>query len=222
MSTVRPMTALDLFKFNPCNLDHLTETYNVGFYLEYFSKWPHLCKVIERHDGQIEAYSSSPSQTYARYPYCNFTMSIKLTSSFFSATTVLAKTESSPNPAPVSPYAPGTSSDPNYLPWHGHITALTVSPLARRLGHASNLTTALERVCDAVDTWFVDLFVREENSDAQKMYRKLGYSVWRRVVGYYNDDADAFDMRKPLSRDKGRETVREGGEDIRVDPSKVW
>ena len=59
MATVRPMTALDLFKFNPCNLDHLTETYNVGFYLEYFSKWPHLCKVIERHDGQIEAYSTS-------------------------------------------------------------------------------------------------------------------------------------------------------------------
>jgi N-terminal acetyltransferase B complex catalytic subunit len=97
-----------------------------------------------------------------------------------------------------------------------------VSPLARRLGHATNLTTALERVCGAHDAWFVDLFVREENADAQKMYRKLGYSVWRRVVGYYNDDSDAFDMRKPLSRDKGRETIREGGEDIRVTPDAVW
>jgi N-terminal acetyltransferase B complex catalytic subunit len=77
-------------------------------------------------------------------------------------------------------------------------------------------------VCDALDAWFVDLFVREENGDARKMYHKLGYSVWRRVVGYYNDDADAFDMRKPLTRDKGRETIREGGEDIKVDPSKVW
>lgn len=57
MSYIRPMTATDLLHFNPCNLDHLTETYNIGFYLEYFTKWPHLCKVIEGSTGQIEAYS---------------------------------------------------------------------------------------------------------------------------------------------------------------------
>jgi N-terminal acetyltransferase B complex catalytic subunit len=68
------MTAMDLFNFNPCNLDHLTETYNVSFYLEYLSKWPHLCKVIERPDGQIEGYSmftplpfSPPPTTYMRH-----------------------------------------------------------------------------------------------------------------------------------------------------------
>lgn len=48
---------MDLLKFNPCNLDHLTETYNIGFYLEYFTKWPSLCKVVESEDGEIEAYS---------------------------------------------------------------------------------------------------------------------------------------------------------------------
>lgn len=52
------MGPMDLLKFNPCNLDHLTETYNIGFYLEYFTKWPHLCKVIEGPNGQIEAYST--------------------------------------------------------------------------------------------------------------------------------------------------------------------
>lgn len=51
------MTPTDLLKFNPCNLDHLTETYNIGFYLEYFTKWPQLCKVIEGVNGQIQAYS---------------------------------------------------------------------------------------------------------------------------------------------------------------------
>lgn len=59
MAAIRPMTPMDLLKFNPCNLDHLTETYNIGFYLEYFTKWPHLCKVIEGPNGQIEAYSTS-------------------------------------------------------------------------------------------------------------------------------------------------------------------
>lgn len=58
MATVRPMTPMDLLKFNPCNLDHLTETYNIGFYLEYFTKWPSLCKVIESPSGQIDAYST--------------------------------------------------------------------------------------------------------------------------------------------------------------------
>jgi N-terminal acetyltransferase B complex catalytic subunit len=73
-----------------------------------------------------------------------------------------------------------------------------------------------------LDAWFIDLFVREENLHAQKMYDQLGYSVWRRVVGYYSDDADAFDMRKPLSRDKDKGTVREGGKSIAVNPDLVW
>ena len=35
------------------------------------------------------------------------------------------------------------------------------------------------------------------------MYRKMGYSVYRRVLSYYDGEEDAFDMRKPLSRDSG-------------------
>jgi len=48
---------MDLLSFNPCNLDHLTETYNIGFYMEYLTKWPELCQIIEGIDGQIEGYS---------------------------------------------------------------------------------------------------------------------------------------------------------------------
>ncbi|KAK5149465.1 hypothetical protein LTR04_007048 [Oleoguttula sp. CCFEE 6159] len=172
MATIRPMKAVDLLKFNPTNLDHLTETYSISFYLEYLAKWPHLCRVIEGWDGGIEGYTTNPN--------------------------------------------------PNYLPWHAHITALTVAPSARRLGHATLVTSALEAAGDASDAWFVDLFVREENKVAQTLYEKMGYSVYRRVVGYYNDDSDAFDMRKPLKRDGERKTVREGGENVRVDPSVVW
>ena len=64
--------------------------------------------------------------------------------------------------------------------------------------------------------------MRAGNSVAIGLYRGMGYSVWRRVVGYYQDEEDAFDMRKPLSRDKERGTVREGGEEERVDPGEVW
>lgn len=48
------------------------------------------------------------------------------------------------------------------------------------------------------------------------------YSVFRRVVAYYNDGEDAFDMRKPLSRDGKRKTIRENGKDFHVDPQVVW
>lgn len=36
---------------------------------------------------------------------------------------------------------------------------------------------------DAHNTWFVDLFVRCLNDRAIQMYEKMGYSVFRRVVG---------------------------------------
>ena len=48
------------------------------------------------------------------------------------------------------------------------------------------------------------------------------YSVYRRIIGYYNDDSDAFDMRKPMSQDKDRKTIRSDGEKVLVDPSEVW
>jgi N-terminal acetyltransferase B complex catalytic subunit len=35
---------------------------------------------------------------------------------------------------------------------------------------------------DSVDAWFVDLFVRCNNTRAVEMYEKMGYSVYRRVV----------------------------------------
>jgi N-terminal acetyltransferase B complex catalytic subunit len=66
---------------------------------------------------------------------------------------------------------------PQYLPWHGHITALTVAPQYRRLGLAKRLTEALERACEAQNAWFVDLFVRVSN-EAIDLYRGMGYVLF--------------------------------------------
>jgi hypothetical protein len=61
-----------------------------------------------------------------------------------------------------------------------------------------------ERRCDG---YFVDLYVRTSNIAAVKMYKKLGYSIYQVIPGYYSADAHfpeeaAFDMRKPLYRDR--------------------
>ncbi|KAH8726787.1 acyl-CoA N-acyltransferase [Phaeosphaeriaceae sp. PMI808] len=192
MASIRLMRPNDLLRISTTNLDHLTETYNIGFYMDYLTKWPELCQVIEGIDGKIEGY-------------------------------ILGKLESSPYDPPGT-YSPTTTGVqyPNYLPWHGHITALTVAPGARRLGHATALSNALEVSSEAANAWFVDLFVRASNEIAKELYRKMGYSVYRRVLKYYNDDEDAFDMRKPLSRDKDKGTIRENGENTNVTADDVW
>lgn len=120
-------------------------------------------------------------------------------------------------------------NSPHYLPWHGHITALTIAPQYRRLGYAKLLTRALEEACNQQDAWFVDLFVRQSNTSAIKMYESLGYSVFRVVKDYYSDDTrggstgeDAYDMRLPMDRDKDRRHIRENGREFAVNPEDVF
>lgn len=118
----------------------------------------------------------------------------------------------------------------HYLPWHGHITALSIAPQYRRLGYGKKLSNVLELECITQGAWFVDLFVRASNKNAIQMYESMGYSTYRTVVKYYSDDPtgvsaegeDALDMRKPLPRDKDRKHIRENGAKFKVDPEDVF
>lgn len=132
--------------------------------------------------------------------------------------------------------------------WHGHITAVTVAPEYRRLSLARSLVNRLELVSDEhYKGFFVDLYVRCNNALAISMYEGFGYSVYRRVREYYGalgvgkggkDEEDAFgeyrsaatvcgsystsiDMRKPLSRDPLRRSVRSNGREVIVNASSV-
>lgn len=118
--------------------------------------------------------------------------------------------------------------------WHTHITAVTIDEQYRRIALASDLCTNLENTTAVKphEALFVDLFVKVTNGVARTLYEKLGYSVYRRVVGYYgrelpedrnkiNDEIDAFDMRKALPRDVKRETIRENGDKVYVLPQEV-
>ncbi|KFY86754.1 hypothetical protein V500_07419 [Pseudogymnoascus sp. VKM F-4518 (FW-2643)] len=192
MTSIRPFQAMDVFNFNTTNLDPLTETYGLDFYFTYLARWPHLFNVAESHTGAIDGY-------------------------------IMGKLESSPAYLRHSPHS---------LPWHAHITALTIAPPARRLGLARILSQSLEHAGDESDAYFVDLYVRKSNEIAIGLYKGLGYSVFRRVLDYYSDDPspgaeegkgeDAYDMRKPLKRDKDRKHVRENGENFEVHPEDVW
>ncbi|KAG6037193.1 hypothetical protein E4U41_005263 [Claviceps citrina] len=190
MATFRCFRPEDVEKFSKCNLDPLTETYELGFYLQYFAKWPSLFQVCEDKDGNIVGY-------------------------------IMGKVESSPDAYKYSEH---------YLPWHAHITALTVAPEARRLGIGKILTEQLEVAADDHNAWFVDLFVRRSNHRAIAFYENMGYSVYRVVKDYYGDHAadarksseDALDMRKPMRRDKTHQHIRKDGATHEVDAQDVW
>jgi len=109
----------------------------------------------------------------------------------------------------VMGYVMGKSEGKEEL-WHGHVTAVTVAPEFRRLGLASQLMDTLENVSEhAYNAFFVDLFVRDSNSLAIGMYRKFGYEVYRRVLGYYSGEIpeDGLDMRKALPRDPEKKSM---------------
>lgn len=131
---------------------------------------------------------------------------------------VMGKVEASPDAYKYSEH---------YLPWHAHITALTVAPEARRLGIGKILTDQLEAAADIHDAYFVDLFVRKSNHRAIAFYKKQGYSIFRVVKDYYGGDnpqsnEDAYDMRKAMKRDERQKHVRENGEKFEVQPEDVW
>lgn len=120
--------------------------------------------------------------------------------------------------------------------WHTHITAVTVSPMFRRISLASKLCNSLAAITDSSphNVNFIDLFVKCNNHLAIKLYEKLGYSVYRRVIGYYNsssdgypqtlkftnDDKDAFDMRLGMERDKGK-SIRKDGRNFKCYPHDI-
>ncbi|KAF5843362.1 acyl-CoA N-acyltransferase [Dunaliella salina] len=127
MTSIRRFTCDDLLTYNNVNLDTLTETYNLPFYLTYLAKWPEYCQVA-----------------------------------------------------------------PDY----------------RRQRLANKLMDSLEQVTEKFHNgYFVDLFVRKSNDVAVGMYRKLGYVVYREVLGYYSGEENAYDMRKAMARDVQRKSV---------------
>lgn len=56
MANFRRFRPDDVNKFSKCNLDPFTETYELGFYLQYHAKWPSLFQVAEDQDGNIIGY----------------------------------------------------------------------------------------------------------------------------------------------------------------------
>ena len=56
MTTTRLLCADDLLRFSSTNMDPLTETYTMSFYLSYLARWPGMCSMQESATGRISSY----------------------------------------------------------------------------------------------------------------------------------------------------------------------
>lgn len=75
---------------------------------------------------------------------------------------------------------------------HHHPSILS-QPTHPPTAQAKTLMSLLEEVSErSYNAYFVDLFVRVSNALAISMYKRFGYSVYRRVLGYYSGEEDAF------------------------------
>nr|XP_016998541.2 N-alpha-acetyltransferase 20 [Drosophila takahashii] len=89
---------------------------------------------------------------------------------------------------------------------HGHISALAVAHDYRKLGLATRLMTTLRDMMDRQRDWYVDLFVRQKNKNAIRLYESLGYVKYRWMPQFYAND-HGYDMRLPLARDVDKKSL---------------
>lgn len=81
----------------------------------------------------------------------------------------------------------------------GHVISLGVAPEWRRRGIGQELMKSIERGFSERGATTCRLEVRVDNRPAQRLYRKMGYSVTQRLYSYYSNGDDALVMVKPLS-----------------------
>ncbi|EDW76129.1 uncharacterized protein Dwil_GK19033 [Drosophila willistoni] len=85
-------------------------------------------------------------------------------------------------------------------PHNAHISSLAIDQTYRRLGVATKLIDNFHQTAELNQDWYVDLFVRDTNKSAIKLYESFGYVKYRWLPKFYNN-YHAYDMRLPLKTD---------------------
>ena len=70
MTTLRDFHLLDLLSFNKVNLDPLTETYSMNFYMMYMARWPEYFRIARSVNNDIMGYSCENAQQPLSEDHC--------------------------------------------------------------------------------------------------------------------------------------------------------
>ncbi|WWC93478.1 hypothetical protein V866_000313 [Kwoniella sp. B9012] len=247
MSIIRPFDPTDILRFNNVNSDAWTATYHNGYYASYTAQWPDFCVTVEgAFDDTIKAYMIAKHEPPAPDPqHHGHLTALSISPEYRSLGLArvlmnLLESLSGPNPRIHDHSNCGGHHGHDHSHDHSHNHDHSHSHHDHAHDHEhdhdhdhhhDHRSDIKEGNIDAVDAWFVDLFVRCNNTRAIEMYEKMGYSVYRRVVDYYHgmegigstrDELDGFDMRKSMPKDTTKRHVRSNGKDILVSPDQVW
>lgn len=93
----------------------------------------------------------------------------------------------------------------------GHVVALTISVDYRRLGLGYFLMEIFEKYfVEKHKSPCVGLYVRTTNVNAQNLYKKLGYFLYKIVTNYYSSvNEDGYDFRKRTIYDTENKYVKQ-------------
>ena len=89
MTTLRAFRCEDLFKINQINLDPLTETYGLPFYLNYLALWPEYFKVQQSPSGKLIGYIMGKSEARSVLYYPSTLVPLPLSLPFLSSSPLL-------------------------------------------------------------------------------------------------------------------------------------
>ena len=78
------------------------------------------------------------------------------------------------------------------------LDSIAVAPSHRGGGIAATLMNRLNAILRRRGVLTITLMVRLDNAPAIALYRKLGFRRERRINGYYDDGAPAWQMKMPL------------------------
>jgi ribosomal-protein-alanine N-acetyltransferase len=80
----------------------------------------------------------------------------------------------------------------------GHVVSIAISPNYRRTGIARALMLSAMSSLTSYGSSETFCEVRVTNEPALQLYKKLGFSIRKRISRYYYDGEDAFLMARPL------------------------
>jgi len=78
---------------------------------------------------------------------------------------------------------------------HARMILLGVRGIRRRRGYGSMLCREFIKQCGLIGVRMITLEVRLSNRSAISLYRKMGFSVMRKIDGYYTDGEGANKMQ---------------------------
>jgi hypothetical protein len=171
MTTLRRFTCDDLFSFNNVNLDALTETYNLPFYLQYLARWPEYCQLAEGPGRQVMGYILGKAEGSGRDWHGHVT-AVTVAPDFRCVFRIEGRGGGGRALHPLlllcfgrRRAAPANSTHSRHLHHHhNQPTTYLKTQTHSKQGLAARLMALLEETTASVhDAFFVDLFVRASN-----------------------------------------------------------